>query len=296
MKQALARVCAVAILGLSVAYLGLAVWFHLRVPEPSDWEQAAQVVMSHYTEGDCVVFHPAWAQEGAPLFDGMDVVTAETIDWYEVGKRKRVWVVASRRLNEARLPAGFEQDGVWNAGSMEVGLYRNVRHEKLVYDFLEQIGVAKVTRVYRDRREECSLFRQGRWHCGSEHPWQFVGVHWKDIAGAVRRVIWAHPLNGNNPIEIRYPSVELASILVLHYGWTQRAVEAGLGEPVTFTVWVGSTKVFEKILRLEDTEWHEERLDLSSLKGRREDVLFVVSTPNYQNRQFCFTADLWETL
>ncbi len=285
---------AVGVLVFSAAYLVRDLALVARVPDLADWLAAAEVVRADYREGDRVVFDPPWAQEGAPFLEGMDVVTSETVDWYEVGKRRRVWILTAMGRDDPEVPAGYRPDGAWRPGA--VGVHRFVVPDRgrVTYDFLARIRDARVTRVHPGRREECKTFRDGRWHCGAEHPWQFVGRHERDIAGAVREVIWAHPLHGDRPIEIRYPSVEMARTLVLHYGWTQRAVEAGLGAPVTFRVGVGGRPVFERVLRHEDTQWFEQRVDVSDLRGGREDVVFTVSTPDYQNRQFCFTADLWD--
>lgn len=294
---------AVGVLAFSAAYLVWDLALVARVPDLADWLAAAEVVRADYRKGDCVVFDPPWAQEGAPFLAGMDVVTSETVDWYEVGKRGRVWILTAMGRDDPEVPAGYVPDGSWRPGS--VGVHRFVVPDQgqVTYDFLARIRDARVTRLDRsvspagprtDRREECRNFRDGRWYCGAEHPWQFVGRHERDIAGAVREVLWAHPLNGDRPIEIRYPSVEMARTLVIHYGWTQRAVEAGLGAPVTFWVMVGDRPVFERVLRHEETGWYEQRVDVSDLRGRREDVVFTVSTPDYQNRQFCFTADMWE--
>ncbi len=294
-RVSLARaVGAVAVLAFSGAYLAWDLALAARVPDLADWLAAAEVVRAEYRDGDLVVFDPPWAQEGAPFLAGMDVVTSETVDWYEVGKRRRIWVLTSMGRTDPVVPAGYAPDGSWRPGRVGVQRFLVPDHGRVTYDFLAHIRDARVTHVHPDRREECRTFRDGRWTCGPEHPWQFVGRQDRDIAGAVREVIWAHPLNGNRPIEIRYPSVEMARTLVIHYGWTQRAVEAGLGAPVTFRVRVGDRPVFERVLRHEDTEWYEQRVDVSDLQGHREDVVFTVSTPDYQNRQFCFTADLWD--
>ncbi len=294
MKDRASAIAVLAVLAFCVAYLVWDLWLVARVPDLADWAAAAEVVRSEYREGDCVVFDPAWAQEGAPFLAGMDVITSETVDWYEVGKRRRVWVLTSMGRDIPRVPPGYIEDGSWQPGRVGVMRFLVPNQGRVTYDFLARIADARVTRVHPDRREECRTFRNGRWYCGQEHPWQFVGRQDRDIAGAVRQVVWAHPLNGDRPIEIRYPSVELGRTLVLRYGWTQRAVEAGLGAPVRFRVMVGSQVVFERVLGLEEADWFEQRVDLSHLRGRREDVVFLVSTPDYQNRQFCFTADMWD--
>lgn len=286
---------AVGVLVFAVAYLAWDLWLWARVPDLSDWMAASEVVRRDYREGDCVVFDPPWAQEGAPFLHGMDVVTSESVDWYEVGKRRRVWVLSAMGRGDPDVPDGYVADGSWKPKAVSVHRFLVPDRGRVTFDFLANIRQALVVRVHPDHREECRLFREGRWYCGAEHPWQFVGRVDRDIAGAVREVIWAHPLDGHRPIEIRYPAVEMATTLVIRYGWTQRAVEAGLGAPVTFRVHVGDRIAFERVLGLEEVDWFEQRVDVSDSRGQKKDVVFTVSTPSYQNRQFCFTADLWDS-
>lgn len=290
---------AVGVLAFSVAYLALDLALVARVPDLADWLAAAEVVRAEYSEGDCVVFDPPWAQEGSPALAGMKVFTSETVDWYEVGKHRRVFVLTAMGRRVPRVPEGYVEKASWRPGAVGVHLFMVPDRGRVTYDFLARIGDARVTRLEgpawaKQAREDCRIFRNGRWYCGAEHPWQFVGQQVRDIAGAVREVIWAHPLNGGRPIEIRYPSVEMAQTLVVRYGWTQRAVEAGQGAPVTFKVRVGDRLVFERVLGLDEAGWYEQRVDVSDRRGQREDVVFSVSTPDYQNRQFCFTADMWD--
>lgn len=278
----------------SLVYGIWSLYLSYRVPDMADWVKAAEAVRSAYEEGDVVIFEPPWAQEGAPLFQGMRVVTSETVDFYEVGKAKRVFVVTSLGGASSPCPKDYTLLQTWEAGKIRVDLYEVPKGRRVVYDFLKQIKEAKVTRVYGDRREECRLFKNERWFCGSEHPWQFVGRVLRDIGGAVREAIWAHPLNGDNPIEVLYPSVPVGKELVVHFGWTQRAFEAGLGKPVRFKVKVAEKVVLDYLLEVEDPQWHEVRIDLADVEGPRVPVTFIISTPDYQNRQLCFTADMWE--
>jgi len=284
---------------LALACLVVDVVLAARAPGAVDWLRAAQAVRTRWRAGDVVVFAPPWAQEGAPLFAGLDAVTAESVDGYELTKRPRVFVVAPFGDPEDGVPPGFAPVEEVHGGAVPVLLVRPTTTERLVYDFLTRLGDARVTRVHAARggaparREVCRNFRDLRWYCGGVHPWQFVGRRVRDVAGAVREVIWAHPLNHGDPIEIRYPAVRLGTRLVVHYGLTQRAVESGKGAPVTFRVEVG-TQTFERALQPAEAGWFELELDVSARRGEAEDVVFTVATPDFQLREFTFRADLWD--
>ena len=285
---------ACAVLCFCLAYFAYDIYLVLSVPGQEAFEEASSYVKAQRKAGDCLAFNPSWASEGAPFFDGMKVFMQEHTDWYEAKKCRRVFVVASFGAGTKGVPEGFEVEEERDFGGVQVFLLSPPKGEKLVYDFRENIKDAKVVRIYGDRREECKIFKNDRWHCGSEHPWQFVGRHFRDIAGAVREVIWAHPLDKGNPIEITYDSVPGGKKLVIHYGWTLRAIEAKLGEPVDFTVRVDGQVVFARRLLVEEKDWFEQVIPLK--KGDKDtiSVVFTISTRNYQNRQFCFTADVWE--
>jgi len=286
----------VVLLALPMASLAcfiLALVYSTRVPDAEDWKQAVDVVLEGYADGDCVVFDPPWAQEGAPLLAGRDVITTETVDWYQVGKRSRVWVLSSLGRRAPGLPEGFREIRTVTGDRVDVRLFEAPAAGKLRYDFLERIGDARVRRVYKNRMVRCENFKDERWFCGGVHRWQYVGRRIRDIAGAVREVIWAHPLDRGNKLEIEYPKVTPGATLVIRYGLTQRAIETGEGAPLTFQVHVAGAPVLDRVLGTTEDGWFEQRVDLS---GHQEPlaVRFTVFTPNYKDRQLCFTADVWD--
>ncbi|NOZ02214.1 MAG: hypothetical protein GXP54_10035 [Deltaproteobacteria bacterium] len=291
--RATARAVAVGVLvTASLAYLAWDVVLAVRVPGEGAWETAAETVRRGYKEGDCVVFDPPWAQEGAPLFDGLDVITTETVDWYEVGKRARVWIVSSPG-GDGAIPAGFKRIERKDEGGMGVSLYRAPVRGKLLFSFLDGLGKARVSRVYKDRTERCTNFRNDRWYCGGVHAWRFVGRYVRDIAGAEREMIWAHPMENGVRTLVNFPAVPRGGTLVIHFGLTQRAIETGAGAPVTFVVDVDRKQVFRRVLGVREEGWFEQSVKVPG-RGSAVDVTFSVSTPDNKDRQFCFTADMWE--
>lgn len=285
----------ILLLVLPLASLFYLVWSLLlvaRVPVETQWKAAADVVRAAHQQGDCVVFNPPWAGEGAPLLEGLDVRISETVDWYEARKCTRVWVLSSLARSEPDSPAGFRKVSEVLGSGVDVRLYRPQPRGELLFDFLARIDKAQVSRIYPDRMQRCKNFRDQRWYCGGEHRWQFVGRHARDIAGVARNIIWAHPLDKGARLEIRYPDVPMGRTLVVHYGLTQRAIETGEGAPTTFWIDVGEERVFERTVGVNEGGWFEETVDVSGFAAGA-DVVFTVFTRDYKDRQFCFDADMW---
>lgn len=272
------------------AYWAIELHQSARVITQEDWKASAEIVRFGWQDGDTVVFSPAWALSGAPEFQGLDIQTGETIDWYVAGRHGRVWVVGALDGRSPALPDNWTSQSSTDTGSLTVHIwippYRPIK-----YDFMANLKDAQVTRVYGKKRENCSKWFDGQWHCGSKHPWQYVGPIERDIAGAVRKAIWFHPLDRNNPLEIKYREVPSGN-LVVHYGLTQRAVEASSGSPVLFEIRVDGKLVHQRSLLQAQGGWFSVEIPLSG--NPTHEVLFVDSTPNHNVRQLCFTADVRE--
>ena len=91
---------------------------------------------------------------------------------------------------------------------------------------------------------------------------------------------------------VRWPSVP-AGTLILHYGFSQRAVDADHpGLPVTLVVKVGDQVVVDDILGEDDWDWREVVVPPSDGPGPRE-VTFTATTLDNGYRHLLFTADVW---
>ena len=279
---------------LALAYLAWDLVLIGRVPDDSAYESAGAAVRQGWKPGDVVFFSPQWAQGPSPWLAGLDVVTSETVDFYEVEKHPRAWIVASPGGRDPEVPEGWSLRESSDFDGMQVLGYDVPARGKLLYDFRERIKDAKVNRIYRDRREECANFKDERWYCGAPHPWQYVGREHRDIHGAVRDVIWAHALDRNDRLEIRYPAVRMGTRLVVHSGFTQRGIETGAGSPVTFEIRIGGRVATVRTLAVDESGWFEDVVDVSADRGKNLDVTFTIQTPSYKDRQVCFTADAWE--
>lgn len=283
-----------AITGVAIVYFIMDLYQVLRVPSQEDYAKASLVVRERWEDGDVLIFSPAWAHEGAPFFDGLEVRLGEITDWYELTKRTRVWVVGSLGHREPSPPPAWQKLDRIPLGKVTVTLWRPLGRGKLVYDFRERIGSAEVRRVHRDRTEICLTYSAGRWYCGAIHQWQFVGRHSVDVGGLVRDVIWAHPMDKGIVTEISYTDVPRDGTLVIHWGMTQRALDSeNPGLPVVFNVTVDGKHVLSDVLGLEDGDWNEFETSIPIGEGPAA-VVFSVSTLDNRDRQFVFTADVWK--
>ncbi len=277
---------------VAVVYLAIGLYQTTRVPGDGDWADAARVVRAGWQAGDIVVFSPAWAHAGISHFDGLAVDAAESWDEYAMSLAQRVWVVASLGALNPSLPEGFASLARSDVGKMVVHLWTPPQSPRPVFDFLEHLDAAKVARVRKDGRQECTLFTEGQWHCGKPHPWMYVGPHERDIGGRVRRVIYAHAVDPGSALEVAWPDLPAASRLTLHFGQTQRGIERDAGAPVTLTVRLGDRVVLERTLPIDDPTWHRADFELDT--NRPTSFRLSIETTSNSWRQFCFTADLWD--
>ena len=274
----------------ALAYIGMAAVQRANVPDEASWEQAASTVRAGWKEGDLVVFWPAWAHAGAAGFQGLAVDIAELPDWYEASKHPRVWVVASPSGKEPELPGGWHAVSRTEAGRITVHMW-TPGELVLAWDGLQSLKDAKVSRGDGEKRQGCSTWQDGKWHCGAQHPWQNVGRISRDIAGRVRDVIWAHARDNSEPLEIRWAGVSAGRTLTVNVGLTQRAIEQVTGSPVEFEVRVGDRVEISRSIDINEAGWFRYDIDVSNL-GPVDVTVRIVAKKN-QDRQLCFTADMW---
>jgi hypothetical protein len=216
---------------------------------------------------------------------------AELPDWHEAAKHPRVWVVASAPHREPDPPDGWQDLARTESGDVTVHLWSPPADRPLVWDGLKSMKDAKVSHGDGAARQECSTWQDDRWHCGAPHPWQNVGRISRDIAGRERTVIWAHARDNDDPLEIRWHDVPAGRTLTIHVGLTQRALEQVTGAPVAFEVRVGDRVVVQRTIDINEAGWFRHDVDVSGL-GRLDVTVRIVTRKN-QDRQLCFTADVW---
>lgn len=261
-----------------------------RVPDQADWKAAAEVIRGRWKEGDLVVFSPQWAQGASAWLQGLNVDTGENPDWYEASRSERVWVLASMNGRREAPPEGWTVIFSRDLHKVSVDLWKPPAGPRPVFSFRDHIGDALVSRLHGQRREICSNQRNGRWYCGREHPWQFVGQDSKDVAGRVRDIIWAHAID-KAVVEAAWPAVPAGRTLTVHYGLTQRAAESREGSPVKVRILRNNVTVFEDVLAPDSWGWF--RKDITLDPASTTDIRIQISAKDPQSRQFTFSADVW---
>jgi hypothetical protein len=289
----LATAAGLALPVVALAYLAIDLWQVWRVPSQADYAAASEIVREGWAEGDVLAFSPSWAHEGAPAFDGLDVALGETTDWYELGKRPRVWTIGSLGRRDPVPPEGWVRLQRADAGMVTVSLFRPGGRGVLAYDFRERLRDARVTRRHPGKPETCGSFQEDRWNCGAPHGSLYVGRRRVDAGALVRDVIWAHPLDKGIATEIAYPAAPRGGTLVVHWGLTQRAIDSEKpGLPVVFRATVDGEEVLLAVVGADDAGWYEREVEIAPGEGAAE-VAFTVSSADNRERQFVFTADLW---
>lgn len=277
----------------AVLYVGMTARQRLSVPGTDDLEAAAAQVRQGWKDGDGVVFAPAWAHAASPWLQGLGPVdVAEQHDWYEAAKHARTWVVAQAPDREPQPPEGWRALQRWDEGLASVFLWAPPEGTALLWDARRALPQAKVSRGVGTARQDCTTLRDGKWSCGSPHPWQNVGVLSRDIAGRVREVIWAHARDNGEPLEVRWTGIPEGRTLTVHLGLTQRAVEQDTGAPVIVEVRANGKVVAQRTLAVGESGWFRHDADVSGM-GPLEVTVRIVAARN-QDRQFCFTADVWK--
>ena len=281
-----------SVLAVAAGYFVLARVQEARVPGAGDWARAAQEVRARWQPGDFIVFSPAWAHAGSPWLSGLPMDIAEQTDWYEASKHSRVFVVASFPDRSPVPPDGWRVIETIPQDRVTVHLWKPPDREALAWDARQHVQEARVSRGLGPGKVPCDTFRDGRWHCGAPHPWQNVGRIDRDIAGRVREVLWAHARDRGEPLEVAWEDLPAARRLTVHWGLTQRAVEQDTGSPVVAEVLLGDRVVVRQILGIHEAGWFRHDIPLADGEGRSFRVR--VTAQKNQDRQFCFTADLWK--
>lgn len=291
-KQTITLMVGIAVAVASAAYFGLTLFQVSRVPDHSDWQKAAEMINSEWADEDLVAFSPQWAQGACPWLQGLEVDTGETPDWYNASLYKRVWLIESMNGKNRRPPEEWNLLKRKDFGKVAVSLWNPPKGQEAVYSFRDRIKDARVTGIRgKGSKKFCTNFKNNRWYCGRIHPWKYVGLESRDIAGRVRDIIWAHAIN-KSIVDVTWPNVERGSRLTVHYGLTQRAAEAHEGADTIFRILLNGKVLFEDILETDEHGWFRKDFNFDGTGHAK--IGFQVETPDAQSRQVCFTAEVWK--
>ena len=128
--------------------------------------------------------------------------------------------------------------------------------------------------------------RRGRRHqCSETARWNYVGPSSQRVGDALRRCIWAHPVE-RGLLRVTFPSQRLGSAIVGHHGLTDAAVRS-TGTAVQLEAWLDGKRVLSA-RRPNQAGWVDWRIDTSARKGQQGVLSFTISSARAGVRHYCF--------
>lgn len=295
-----------ALLALAIVELVGHAVIQARVVPDDDWARAAEVVREGHEPGDLVVVAPGWAD---PLLrrELGELMSLEDAAPADLAQHRRLWALSIRGHRPAQAPETPPEL------SQQVGRVRVLRWtlpqtQEVLYDLVDHVAEARVTRVEGDRELPCRFVPGGRPQggglgagpvtparrhlCDPARPWLWVGeTVLDDLDLQPRRCVWQHP-QGAEPIRARFSNVPLGDELVLYadlYYEHERHQENG---PIDVVVFVDGEEV-GRMTHRDGDGW--KRMVASThvpRRGERDtgEVRVEVTAENPHLRTLCWAA------
>lgn len=154
---------------------------------------------------------------------------------------------------------------------------------------IDQIDTAKVELLRGSNVVPCP--KKGRRHQCSAASWNYVGPSSQRVGDALRRCIWAHPVD-NGIIRVTFAQQTLGRAIVGHHGLTDSAVQSfSGGAAVSLKLLVDGKPVLTSV-RSNTKAWAEFRHSTAARNGQKADVSFEITTRRAGGRHYCFEAVL----
>ncbi|MBW2731489.1 MAG: hypothetical protein JRH20_03795 [Deltaproteobacteria bacterium] len=152
---------------------------------------------------------------------------------------------------------------------------------------IDRLADAKVTLARSSGTKVCK--KDGLRHQCSPPTWNYVGPSSERVGDALRRCIWAHPVQGAK-LRVTFPGRTLGRTLLGHHGLTDNAVRSfSSGAPVKLEVFIDGKSVKTDV-RANSRGFSEWRVDTVAHAGKRAEVAFEISTARSGGRHYCFDA------
>ncbi len=243
-----------------LAVLGLLPAFELvahsvivaRVPDRSDYVDAAKLVRSEFKPRDLVTSAPSYIDPLVREHLG-DRISPAMAGRSDDASYERMWVVSVRGALPPNAPAG-EPELDRPFGELRVLRYALPRSPVLL-DLVQALPSAEVS-IFRDGAlRRCSRRTGGvprggglgrpvlmpipeRFECDPAAPWLFVGsIVMEDLSNTPRYCVWQHP-QGRDPVSVRFPDVPLGEELVFYGGIYYEHERMRRGGPVQVDIFV----------------------------------------------------------
>ena len=155
---------------------------------------------------------------------------------------------------------------------------------------IDILGHAKVEIDRGGVKTPCKSSGAGKHQC-SAPSWNYVGPSSQRVGDALRRCIWAHPVD-RGTLRITFSKQRLGRAIFGHHGLTDAAVRSfSNGAPVTLKLLVdGKVVVTERQANVRG--WNTFRYDTHVRRGKMATIGFEISTSHAGGRHFCFDAVL----
>lgn len=131
--------------------------------------------------------------------------------------------------------------------------------------------------------------RTGARHQCSKSSWNHVGPSSQRVGDALRRCIWAHPVD-RGVLRVTFPGQTLGGAIVGHHGLTDSAVRSFTGGAAVTLKLLVDGKVVLTRRRPNTRAWAAWRYDTRSMRGKKADIGFEITTTRAGGRHYCFDA------
>ena len=280
--------------------------FAERAPRFEAWAAVDEPVNRLRQAGDLLVVAPRWAEPMARRELGdQDMPLADLAR--PDADRYRTAIELSILGQRAPELAGWRELGREKVGKFELRRLENPRPLPVTFDFVGALGPEQVSvqmvgpgvtpcpwaaqaPVLAPGRGGHPTFPARRFACPLGELFNVGVTVIADQDFLPRRCIWAHPPAWGE-LKIRYRKVDLGEVIAGHGGMDWMIERELHGAPIRLTVKVDGQTVGEAIHR-DGQGWARFEFGLGAhAHARGAEVEFAVSSPNYQNRHFCFEAN-----
>lgn len=299
--------CLIPALGL--VELGAQLSVSHSAPDQAEWAALRPRLKELKQPSDLVVVAPEWAGVNARHALGDELMPLKGLARPDETAFPRA-IEVSALGEHSHAVAGWLTLETHRVGPFTLTIKQNPAPARVLFDFADQLvpehAEVFTTKAGAELRESCPFnrasrvssgglggpptFPSARFQCAGAE-WFFMGVTVIDdsFEYGPKRCIWAHPTASGN-IGVVYREVPLGTTIRGYAQLPWVGQRAGRGAPITLTVRVAGQDIGSYVHRDGDG-WRGFEFPLGALAGSEQDVEFLVTTPNAENRHFCFQAD-----
>ena len=278
-----------------------------RVPAPSDYAAALQLVRDEWRETDAITSAPLWNDPNVRAAAG-DLIDDRMAGRSDLAAYGRLWQVSIRGARAADAP---REAPAFVRAFGEVRLSRwDLPAPTVTYDFTDHAGEAHALRRSGDAPEtDCRLIptrgaapgglaagpqaAANHFECGSfGEPWLWVGATVnEDLELRPRRSIYQHPPEGGT-VSLVFDDVPLGRSIVLYSGVWWEFERTRDGAPITMVIRLDGQEIGRGVHRDGDG-WSRMEAEIpEERRGTHGAVRFEVSAEGAYHRSYSWQATM----